>query len=53
MDYEIPGRFLLAALWGGIVGAERGYHSKSARVPHHDNDFIGILFFYYDGGAYR
>lgn len=30
MDYEILGRFLLAALWGGIVGAEREYHSKSA-----------------------
>ncbi|MFT3704847.1 MAG: MgtC/SapB family protein [Agriterribacter sp.] len=30
MDYEILIRFLLAALWGGIVGAEREYHSKSA-----------------------
>lgn len=30
MDYEILARFLLAALWGGIVGAEREYHSKSA-----------------------
>jgi putative Mg2+ transporter-C (MgtC) family protein len=30
MDYEILGRFLLAALWGGIVGAEREYRSKSA-----------------------
>lgn len=30
VDYEILGRFLLAALWGGIVGAERQYRSKSA-----------------------
>ncbi len=30
MEYEILGRFLLAALWGGIVGAEREYRSKSA-----------------------
>ncbi len=30
MDYEILIRFLLAALWGGIVGAEREYHNKSA-----------------------
>ena len=30
MDYEILARFLLAALWGGIVGAERQYRSKSA-----------------------
>jgi len=30
MDYEILLRFLLAALWGGIVGAEREYRSKSA-----------------------
>jgi putative Mg2+ transporter-C (MgtC) family protein len=30
MDYEILMRFLLAALWGGLVGAEREYHSKSA-----------------------
>ena len=29
-DYEILLRFLLAALWGGIVGAERQYRSKSA-----------------------
>jgi len=30
MDYEIFVRLLLAALWGGIVGAEREYRSKSA-----------------------
>lgn len=29
-DYEILARFLLAVLWGGIVGAERQYRSKSA-----------------------
>jgi putative Mg2+ transporter-C (MgtC) family protein len=30
MDYEVLTRFLLAALWGGLVGAEREYRSKSA-----------------------
>jgi putative Mg2+ transporter-C (MgtC) family protein len=30
MDIEIIIRFLLAALWGGLVGAEREYRSKSA-----------------------
>jgi len=30
MDYEVFIRFILAALWGGIVGAERQYHGKSA-----------------------
>lgn len=30
MDYEVIIRLLLAALWGGIVGAEREYRSKSA-----------------------
>ena len=30
MDYEILIRFLFAALWGGLVGAEREYRSKSA-----------------------
>lgn len=30
MDSEIALRLLLAALWGGIVGAEREYRSKSA-----------------------
>jgi putative Mg2+ transporter-C (MgtC) family protein len=29
-DYEILLRFFLAASWGGIVGAERQYRSKSA-----------------------
>lgn len=30
MDIEIAIRFLLAALWGGMVGLEREYRSKSA-----------------------
>jgi putative Mg2+ transporter-C (MgtC) family protein len=30
MEYEILGRFLLAALWGGIIGAEREFRNKSA-----------------------
>ena len=30
MDYELMIRLLLAALWGGLVGAEREYRSKSA-----------------------
>jgi len=30
MTQEIIIRFLLAALWGGVVGAEREYRSKSA-----------------------
>jgi putative Mg2+ transporter-C (MgtC) family protein len=30
MEIEILIRFLLAALWGGIVGMERQYHGKSA-----------------------
>lgn len=30
MDFEFLIRFLLAALWGGLVGAEREYRSKSA-----------------------
>lgn len=30
MDYEILLRLLVAMLWGGIVGAEREYRSKSA-----------------------
>jgi putative Mg2+ transporter-C (MgtC) family protein len=29
-DYEILVRFLIAALWGGLVGVEREYRSKSA-----------------------
>lgn len=30
MEDEILARFLLAVLWGGLVGAEREYRSKSA-----------------------
>lgn len=30
MEQEILTRFLLAVLWGGLVGAEREYRSKSA-----------------------
>jgi putative Mg2+ transporter-C (MgtC) family protein len=30
MELEILTRFLLAVLWGGLVGAEREYRSKSA-----------------------
>ena len=30
MDYEIFGRLLLAAMWGGIVGTEREYRGKAA-----------------------
>lgn len=30
MEIEMLIRFLLAALWGGIVGMEREYHGKSA-----------------------
>lgn len=30
MEIEMLIRFLLAALWGGIVGLEREYHGKSA-----------------------
>jgi len=30
IDYEILFRLLFAAMWGGIVGAERQYRSKSA-----------------------
>lgn len=30
MDFEVIIRFLLAALWGGLVGAEREYNGKAA-----------------------
>jgi putative Mg2+ transporter-C (MgtC) family protein len=45
MDYEILGRFLLAALWGGMVGAEREYHSKSAGFRTMIMISIGSCFF--------
>ncbi|MFT3844733.1 MAG: MgtC/SapB family protein [Lacibacter sp.] len=45
MDYEILFQFLLAALWGGIVGAEREYHSKSAGFRTMIMISIGSCFF--------
>ena len=45
MDYEILARFLLAALWGGIVGAEREYRSKSAGFRTMIMISIGACFF--------
>lgn len=45
MDYEIIIRFLLALLWGGIVGAEREYHSKSAGFRTMIMISIGACFF--------
>jgi putative Mg2+ transporter-C (MgtC) family protein len=45
MDYEILARFLLAALWGGMVGAEREYHSKSAGFRTMIMISIGSCFF--------
>lgn len=55
MDQEIIIRFLLAALWGGIVGAEREYRSKSAGFRTMIMISIGACFFTmisaYIGGA--
>lgn len=45
MDYEILFRFLLAALWGGIVGAEREYRGKSAGFRTIIMISIGACFF--------
>ena len=45
MDSEIFIRFLLAALWGGIVGAEREYRSKSAGFRTMIMISIGSCFF--------
>lgn len=45
MDYEIVLRFLLAALWGGLVGAEREYRSKSAGFRTMIMISIGSCFF--------
>ena len=45
MDYEILARFLLAALWGGIVGAERQYRSKSAGFRTMTMISVGACFF--------
>jgi putative Mg2+ transporter-C (MgtC) family protein len=45
MDYEILIRFLLAALWGGLVGMEREYRSKSAGFRTMTMISIGACFF--------
>ena len=45
MDYEILIRFLLAALWGSIVGAEREYRGKSAGFRTVIMISIGSCFF--------
>ena len=45
MDYEILGRLLLAALWGGVVGAEREYRSKSAGFRTMTMISMGSCFF--------
>lgn len=45
MDIEIIIRFLLAALWGGLVGAEREYRSKSAGFRTMIMISIGACFF--------
>jgi putative Mg2+ transporter-C (MgtC) family protein len=45
IDYEILLRFFLAALWGGIVGAEREYRSKSAGFRTMIMISIGACFF--------
>ena len=45
MDYEIFIRFLLAALWGSIVGAEREYRGKSAGFRTVIMISIGSCFF--------
>lgn len=44
-DYEIIGRLLEAALWGGLVGAEREYRSKSAGFRTMIMISIGSCFF--------
>lgn len=45
MEIEIVMRFLLAALWGGIVGMEREYHGKSAGFRTMIMISIGACFF--------
>ncbi|HVZ25328.1 MAG TPA: MgtC/SapB family protein [Sediminibacterium sp.] len=44
-DKEILLRFLLAALWGGIVGAERQYRTKSAGFRTMIMIALGACFF--------
>lgn len=45
MDKEIILQFLLAALWGGIVGLEREYRNKSAGFRTMTMISIGACFF--------
>lgn len=45
MDSEVIIRFLLAALWGGVVGIEREYRSKSAGFRTMIMISIGSCFF--------
>lgn len=45
MDYEMVVRLLLAALWGGIVGAEREYRSKAAGLRTMIMISVGACFF--------
>lgn len=45
MTTEILMRFLLAALWGGIVGMEREYHGKSAGFRTMIMISLGACFF--------
>lgn len=45
MSTEILIRFLLAALWGGIVGMEREYHGKSAGFRTMIMISLGACFF--------
>jgi putative Mg2+ transporter-C (MgtC) family protein len=44
-DYEILLRFLIAALWGGLVGVEREYRSKSAGFRTMIMISVGSCFF--------
>ena len=45
MEIEMLIRFLMAALWGGIVGLEREYHGKSAGFRTMIMISIGACFF--------
>jgi len=45
MDVEILIKFLLAILWGGIIGAERQYRSKSAGFRTMIMISLGACFF--------
>ena len=45
MDIELLMRFFLAAVWGGLVGAEREYHGKSAGFRTMIMISVGACFF--------